>query len=99
MNETKNWKPINTAPFQQVVWVRNPQMKEPVKATRGYRTEAGVHPDDTFFTSVFTNDKFFPFPSGQLVIPTEWAEADDHDPAEAALGDALLSVVKAQIPI
>lgn len=94
-----DWKPINTAPYQQVVWVRNPQMKEPLKATRGYMTELGVHPDDTFFTSVFTNDKFFPYPAGRLVCPTEWAECEDHDPREAALGAALLAARDAQIPL
>ena len=74
-----DWQPIGTAPFQKVIWVRNPRMEKPVKATRGYVNELGVHPDDTFCTSVFTNDKFFPFRSGQLVVPTEWREATEEE--------------------
>lgn len=73
----EDWQPIETAPFQTVVEVRNPQMSRPCLATRGYMTDIGVHPDDTFCTSVFTPDPdgFFPTPSGHLVCPTEWREA------------------------
>lgn len=74
-----DWKPIATAPFQTVIEVRNKAMAEPTLATRGYQTEAGVHPDDTFCTSVFTPDKSgihcLGFPAGKLVCPSEWREA------------------------
>lgn len=70
------WQPIVTAPWQTVVEVRNPAMKSPVLATRGYQTERGIHPDDTFFTSVHTPDAsgfgIFDMPAGALVCPTEW---------------------------
>ena len=66
------WRPIETAPWQTVVLVKNEVMKKPIRATRGYLTEKGVHPDNTFFTSVYTPDKFFPTPAGRLVCPTVW---------------------------
>lgn len=77
LNETKIWNPIESAPWQTVVWVKNDLMQKPVKATRGYQTEAGTHPNTTFFTTVFTPDKFFPTPAGQLVCPTQWRACDD----------------------
>lgn len=67
------WQPIETAPWQQVLWVKNDLMEKPVKATRGYMTRTGVHPDTTFFTTVFTEDRFFPTPAGELCCPTHWA--------------------------
>lgn len=69
-----DWKPIKSCPWQTVVQVRNPQMQKPVLATRGFADEHGVHPDNEFFTSVFTPHQFDPFPSGKLVIPTQWKE-------------------------
>ncbi|GEM_PF-2769641 len=68
------WQPIKTAPFREVVWVRNPVMDEPILATRGYVTERGVHPDDTFFTTAYTPHQYFPTPAGRLCCPTEWAK-------------------------
>ena len=71
------WKSIKSAPYQRVVWVRNEQMKEPVKATRGYHVPGvGVHSDNTFFTTAFTPHPHFPTPAGNLVCPTEWKECD-----------------------
>jgi hypothetical protein len=49
-------------------------MDEPCLATRGYTHNGMVHPDRTFFTSVFTPHRFFPTPGGDLVCPTEWRE-------------------------
>ena len=66
------WHPIKTAPYQETIEVRNPQLDNPVLATRGFMTESGMHPDTSFCTSVFTPGEFFPFPSGRLVCPTEW---------------------------
>ena len=66
------WQPIETAPWQIVVEIRNPVMEKPILATRGYTHNGMVHPDNTFFTSAYTPDRFFPFPAGKLVCPTEW---------------------------
>ena len=66
------WQPIETAPFQTVIEVRNRVMKKPVLATRGYVYNGAVHPDTTNCTTVYTPDPFFPTPAGQLVCPTEW---------------------------
>lgn len=72
------WKPIADCPWQTVVEVRNELMEKPVRATRGYTTEVGVHPDTTFFTSVFTPDpSFLPTPAGHLVCPTEFRILED----------------------
>lgn len=67
-----DWQPIEDCPWQTIVHVRNPQMEKPVRATRGYMTELGVHPDLTFCTSVYTDDEFFPIPAGKLICPTEF---------------------------
>lgn len=80
------WQPIETAPRRQVVWVRNENMDRPVKATRGFALNGTVHPNDTFFTSVFTPDDFYPFPAGRLVYPTEWrpeSQSQRSDESEA----------------
>ena len=66
------WKPIEECPWLTVVEVRNPVMDKPVLATRGFTTEAGVHPDLTFCTSVYTPHEHFPTPAGRLVCPTEF---------------------------
>jgi len=81
MTDNLEWKPIESAPFQKVVWVRNSLMEKPCKATRGYMTETGIHPDMSFFTTVYTSDRFFPIPAGNLVCPDEWAECREvcHD--------------------
>ncbi len=72
------WKPIESAPFRVVMWVRNSVMDAPVKATRGWVTPKGaVHEDTTFFTSVYTKGGFFHFSAGNLVCPTEWTEAKE----------------------
>ena len=70
------WKPISTAPYDVVVLVRNEITgKDAVRATRGYVHNGTVHPDQKFFTSVYTPDfGGFPFPAGKLVCPTEWTE-------------------------
>lgn len=68
------WKPIESAPYGKTLWVRNKLMEAPVLATRGYVHNGAVHPDQTFFTSVYTPDKFFPFPPGKLVCPDEWLD-------------------------
>jgi hypothetical protein len=68
------WQPIETAPFQRVIEVRNKQMEKPCLATRGYVWNGAVHPDNTFCTTVYTPDKFFPVFAGNLCCPTEWRE-------------------------
>lgn len=80
-----NWQPIETCPWQTVVYVRNEQMDFPVKATRGYADpETGiVSGDPNLFTTHFTPDPdgFFPVPAGRLACPTEWAPCEEptHD--------------------
>lgn len=70
---TREWQKLETAPYGTVVEVRNSAMETPVKATRGYTFDDGsVHPNQDFFTSVFTATEPLPFPSGQLVCPNEW---------------------------
>ncbi len=68
------WKPIESAPYQRVIWVRNKLMEKPVKATRGYADENRmVHPDTTYCTSVHTPETGgLGFPAGMLVCPDEW---------------------------
>ena len=80
----EGWQPIATAPFQQVIEVRNPQMKgRSVLATRGYVHNGMVHPDTTFCTTVFTPDPegLFPTPAGKLCCPTEWREPQEQSNA------------------
>ena len=61
------WKPIEGAPYQTVILVKNDMMDEPMKATRGYNVPGvGVHPDTTFCTSML----------GSLICPTEWKECE-----------------------
>lgn len=88
MTDRLVWKPIESAPYQRVVWVRNPQMDEPCKATRGYVHNGMVHPDQSFFTTVYTPHRFFPTPAGKLCCPVEWAEIEDDDWAEIEDDDA-----------
>lgn len=76
-----DWQPIETAPFQTVIEVRNPQMQEPCRATRGYTHNGMVHPDTTFCTSVFTPRKPLPTPAGYLVCPTEWRPFTEQVPS------------------
>ena len=67
--------PVATAPWGEIVWVKNLQMISPCLATRGYVYNGMVHPDHTFFPSVYTPDpQGFPigFPGGALVVPTHW---------------------------
>jgi len=68
----RGWKPVVSAPYQRVLEVRNEQMDEPCLATRGYVYNGAVHPNTTFFTTVYTPHRFFPTPAGQLCCPTEW---------------------------
>ena len=75
--QADEWHSIDSAPWMQVIWVRNQQMDKPVKATRGLVTDNGVHPDRSFFTTVFTYDEVMPTPSGQLVCPTEWKPCEE----------------------
>jgi hypothetical protein len=71
------WKPIDTAPYQKVIEVRNPKMTDPVRATRGWVTPEGtVHGDPLFCTTVYTPHPYFPTFAGDLVIPTEWREVE-----------------------
>jgi hypothetical protein len=81
-----DWKPIKSAPFQEVIEVRNPQMDRPCLATRGYTHNGMVHPNTEFCTSVFTPDpNGFSFPAGRLVCPTEWRpSASVHESAKDA---------------
>lgn len=68
-----DWQPIETAPFQTVIEVRNFAMEKPCLATRGYTHDGMVHPDTTFCTSVFTPGEVLPRAyDGNLVCPTEW---------------------------
>ena len=73
------WKAIEDCPYQTVVEVRNEMMERPCRATRGYMTELGMHPNNTFFTSVYTPDGFFSVPAGQLVCPTEYRLLPEED--------------------
>lgn len=66
------WQPIETAPWGQVLEVRNRLMKKPVRATRGYIYNGMVHEDHSFFTTVYTPDEFFPMPAGKMCCPDEW---------------------------
>ena len=73
-----DWQDVLTAPYQEVVWVRNEVMERPVLATRGYAVpDLGVSPDPTFFTSVHTalgeGDWFF---AGRLIVAREWKPTD-----------------------
>lgn len=72
-----DWKPAETAPYGEIVLVRNPVMEKPVRATRGYAPGGVVNPDPLLFTSAWTPDKYFPIPAGQLVCPTEWTTLDE----------------------
>lgn len=74
------WQPIETAPFQTVIEVRNPQMEEPCLATRGYSHNGIVHPDTTFCTTAYTPHKYFPVFAGNLCCPTEWRPAPETTP-------------------
>jgi len=73
-----DWQPIETAPFQETIWVRNNVMKRPVKATRGYVYNGAVHGDLTFCTLVHDPDTLTPLPPGTLVCATEWAAVPDN---------------------
>lgn len=78
MNEqsTLTWSPIETAPWNIVVWVKNDLMEKPILATRGYVVNGAVHEDHSLFTSVFTPDEFHPMPEGSPICPTQWAPAE-----------------------
>jgi len=71
------WQPIETAPYQKVIEVRNEVMEEPVKATRGFKCNLTgmVSERQDAFTTVYTPHKFFPTPAGNLVIATQWRDA------------------------
>ena len=73
------WRPIESAPWQEVVWVRNNLMENPVKATRGYAAESGVCADTSLFTTVLTRTKFDVFPPGDLCCPTQWKPLSEVD--------------------
>ncbi len=72
------WQPIDTAPYMQIIEVKNDSMSEPVKATRGYVIHNMVHPDQTFCTSVFTqSENQGPTYAGQLICPNVWRQTND----------------------
>ena len=78
ISDERAWRPIKTAPYQTVIEVRNPVMREPCRATRGYAHNGMVHPDSTFCTSVFTPGDPLPRAyDGNLVCPTEWRPLQD----------------------
>lgn len=83
MTQDFDWQPIDSAPYGRVLWVRNPQMEEPCKATRGYVYNGMVHENQSFFTTVYTTHRFFPTPAGKLCCPTEWADVPDEDESHA----------------
>lgn len=66
------WQPIETAPFQTVLEVRNSLAPKPWLATRGYIHNGMVHENLDLFTTVYTPDPYFPTPPGQLCCPDEW---------------------------
>ena len=68
---------IKSAPFQKVIWVQNDLMEEPVMATRGFNTGTGIHPNNTFFTTVYTPHKYFPTPAGNLCCPNKWRHVEN----------------------
>lgn len=72
------WQPIETAPWGKVLEVKNDVMERPCLATRGYIHNGMVHEDHTFFTTVYTSDRFFPIPAGNLVLPNVW-RYPEHD--------------------
>lgn len=72
MSKDREWKPVKSCPWQTVVEVKNDQMDKPCLATRGYVYNGRVHPNQEFFTTVYTPDRFFPTPAGQLCCPTHW---------------------------
>lgn len=67
-----DWKPVASAPYGEVLEVRNEQMEAPCLATRGYVYNGAVHQNNKFFTTVYTPDRYFPTPAGHLCCPTEW---------------------------
>lgn len=71
------WRPIETAPYQQVIEVRNSVMKnrgDSVLATRGYAADSGVCAEPGYCTSIYTPDEFGGFPGGRLVCAEEWRD-------------------------
>jgi hypothetical protein len=59
---SENWHPVETAPWQTLVEVRNELMDEPCVASRGFVYKGMVHPNQNYFSTR----------SGHLVCPTEW---------------------------
>ena len=64
-----DWKPIESAPYQKEILVRNPQMHESELATRGYVTELGVHPNQSYCTGLGWS-------GSRLICATEWRLPD-----------------------
>jgi hypothetical protein len=59
------WQPIETAPWQTIVEVRNSVMakyNETAMGTRGYANKSGVSPHSSYFTGT----------DGTLIVATEW---------------------------
>lgn len=71
-NDSSDWQPVESAPWQKVLEVRNPYMDEPCLATRGYAYNGMVHPNPRYFTTVYTPDRDCPTPAGEMCCPTEW---------------------------
>lgn len=71
----EEWKPIKSAPYGEVLEVRNPIMEKSgsiVLASRGFVFGGMVHKDNELFTSHCTPNKFSRTPTGQMICPTEW---------------------------
>lgn len=87
----REWLPAETAPYKKVIWVRNSLMERPVKALRGFAPDGVVNPDASLFTSLFTNDRFFPTPGGRLVCPTQWTECSEQEELASCRADLVWS--------
>lgn len=70
----EGWFPISTAPYQKVIEVKNSLMETPERATRGYNTRLGVHPNNTYCSGVgFMGG----LREGNLICPTMWRPIEE----------------------
>jgi hypothetical protein len=75
-----DWQPIDTAPTDgRVIKLRNVRMREGDWWVYGYYGDYKGQPEWVSRLTPMSNG--VPFPAGQLVIPDEWAPAEDphHD--------------------